>query len=209
MVLHKRKGRDSSAFRRCTTDVAPGDKRTNGNTYSDRTLRRRGEELMALRSAVTESSAGSAAQHADELRRIEKKERERLLQEAGLLSAVRCTRAAKESGLADLHLPWYKPRKLRRWFRPCSPIIASNAAAIKQGAALSRIAEMLPLSSKTGSIELKPVVKLPDLAWCCTTLTNMRLLVLSLGTMVHSLAMKCGCKSAATMVVAHSSYHSS
>ena len=78
-------------------------------TPSDRTLQRRGEELIARRSAVTGGSAGSAGQQAYELRRMEKEERERLLQTAGLLLAVQGTRAAKESGLAlktDLHLPW-------------------------------------------------------------------------------------------------------
>ena len=99
---------------------------------------------------------------------MEKEERERLLQAAGLLPAVKGTRA-KESGLAlkaDLHLPWYKLRKLRRWLSSFGIVLQSEPAMrqqISKELPFSLVAEMLPLSSKTGSIELKPVVKLPDL----------------------------------------------
>ena len=99
---------------------------------------------------------------------MEKEERERLLQAAGLLPTVKGTRG-KESGLAlkaDLHLPWYKLRKLRRWLSSFGVVLQSEPAMrqqISKELPFSLVAEMLPQSSKTGSVELKPVVKLPDL----------------------------------------------
>ena len=78
--------------------------------------------------------------------------------------------AAKTAGLAlkaDLHLPWYKLRKLRRWLSSFGVALqpeSSMREQISKDLPFELSAELVPLSNKSGEIELKPVVKFPDLS---------------------------------------------
>ena len=139
---------------------------TKGQTPSDRaaerTLRQRTAEIQQLRQVVSCSS--SASQHADELKRMAKREQDQLLKDAGLAT----TSARHGAALAmkcDLHLPWYRLRQLRKWLTSFGVRMESEAEMRKQISEFllfSLLAEEVSMADKSG-ISLKPMVRFADL----------------------------------------------
>ncbi len=140
--------------------------RTGSNQATDRTLRRRSSEIEQVRDLVSGGPTGSSTQQADELRRLRSEAQEGLLREAGLApkGTVGCG-----TGLAlkaDLHLPWYKLRKLRRWLSSFGVTLESEASMrqrISDELPFELCADLVPLVRKDGSIAAKPVVRFLDL----------------------------------------------
>ena len=141
---------------------------TKGQTPSDHaagsTISQRTHEINQLRQLVSGGSVGS--QQADELRHLRKEERDHLLCDAGLMPQGKLGQGAGLALKADLHLPWFKLRKLRRWLLFFGVVLDSEAAMrhqISKELPFELLAEQIPLADKTGNISMKPVVRYPDL----------------------------------------------
>ena len=109
------------------------------------------------------SNCSSTAQHADELKRMKKTEKEQLLKDAG--SAPGSARSGAALAMKnDLHLPWY--RKLRRWLTAFGVSMDSETTMrqqIAENLPFDLIAEGVPLADKSGDASMKPMVRFPDL----------------------------------------------
>ena len=72
-------------------------------------------EVADLHKIVSAGAAGASAQQVLELQRLHREEREQLLRDAGIAPKALCALGAGLALQADLHMPWYKLRKLCRW----------------------------------------------------------------------------------------------
>ena len=132
---------------------------------SDTTLWRHSSETAGLRTLVSGGAAGSATLLARELRQMDEKDQDKLLQEAGLKAEALTARDAGLALKADLHLPWYKVRKIRKWLAEWGVTLQSEPQMRQQLAKelpFELSAEMVPLANKGGTVEMKPVVRFPD-----------------------------------------------
>ena len=128
---------------------------TESNQASDRTLKRRSSEIAHVRDVICGGPSGSSAQHADELRRLRREQQEDLLREAGLAPKGKATSGTGLALKADLHLPWYKLRKLRRWLSLFGVSLESEAVMrqqISEELPFELSAELVPLLAKDGTI---------------------------------------------------------
>ena len=146
--------------------MGSSDSSTESNQASDRTLKRRSSEIAHVRDVISGGPSGSSAQHADELRRLRREQQEDLLREAGLAPKGKATSGTGLALKADLHLPWYKLRKLRRWLSLFGVSLESEAVMrqqISEELPFELSAELVPLLAKDGTITAKPVVRFFDL----------------------------------------------
>ena len=140
--------------------------RMPSSAVADSTVRKRSHEISMLRQSVSGGSSGSSVQLTNELQRLKRDEQDTLLQEAGL-SPRGC--AGHGVGLAlkaDLHLPRFQLRKLRRWLKSFGVFLDSEAAMrqqISKELPFELSAKLLPLTDKGGAVSLKPAVYFPDL----------------------------------------------
>lgn len=136
------------------------------SAVTDRTLRQRTAEMEQLRQVVSASS--SATQQAHELRHLAKAAQDQLLKDAGLApDRTGPRRGAALAMKSDLHLPWYRLRKLRLWLSSFGVHFESEAEMRQQvhtDLPFHLLAEDVPLAiDKSGTIALRPMVRFPDL----------------------------------------------
>ena len=138
---------------------------TRSGTAAPRTVRRRSNEMTAVRQLVSGGSEGAASLQSSELRCFSRLEWDRCLTDAGF------TAQGNHDGVglalkADLRLPWFKLRKLRCWLKSFGVNIESEASMrhqIREDLPFELNAELAPLADRGGTISLKPVVRFPDL----------------------------------------------
>ena len=136
-----------------------------GTKCSDRTVKRRTTEITGLREVVCAGPSGASAQQAYGVKQLSTTDQEQLLQDAGLIPKAS---GALGSGLAlkaDLHLPWFKVRKLRCWLTSFGVSLDSESAMREQISTelpFDILSELVPLSTKSGSTEMKELVHFTD-----------------------------------------------
>ena len=100
------------------------------------------------------------------MKRLHKKEQDLLLKDAGLTCAVSTRHGTTLAVKTDLHLPWYRLRKLRQRLSSFGVLLESEAVMRQQAKTAlptELIAEEVPLADKSGSISLKPMVRFPSI----------------------------------------------
>ena len=134
--------------------------RVSSEEASERTRRRRSSELDHLRHTVCGGLTGSFAQQSHDTRVMSRQSREALLKDAGILPKG-TTPGIGLAIKADLQLPWYALRKLRRYMREFGVPLESEQCMrhqVKNSLPFQLLAQEIPLCSKTGSVTLCPVV---------------------------------------------------
>ena len=95
--------------------------RVPSSEASDRTTRRRRDAVSAQREAISGGREGASRQLELEVRALSKEDRQKLLEEAGFGVEMDATQVLAIK--ADLAIPWYRLRILRRYMYVTSLVL--------------------------------------------------------------------------------------